>query len=46
MRNYIHDVPTKLYFGKGQICHLEEELNDEKMKNDILKQQNDTLERR
>ena len=28
MRNYIHDVPTRLYFGKGQICHLEEALNE------------------
>lgn len=26
MQNYYHHVPTKLYFGKGQICHLEESL--------------------
>ena len=22
MNNYIHDIPTKIYFGKGQISHL------------------------
>ena len=27
MLNYVHHVPTKIYFGKGQICHLEEVLN-------------------
>lgn len=27
MLNFTHDVPTRLHFGKGQICHLEEELN-------------------
>ena len=26
MLNFIHDIPTKLYFGKGQICHLAESL--------------------
>ncbi len=26
MINYIHDIPTKLYFGKGQIEHLPEVL--------------------
>ncbi|MBR3227712.1 MAG: iron-containing alcohol dehydrogenase [Erysipelotrichaceae bacterium] len=26
MQNYIHDIPTKVYFGKGQICHLDEAL--------------------
>ncbi|MGI6581448.1 MAG: iron-containing alcohol dehydrogenase [Erysipelotrichaceae bacterium] len=26
MENYIHDVPTKVYFGKGQICHLDKSL--------------------
>ena len=24
MLNYIHDIPTKLYFGEGQIRHLDE----------------------
>lgn len=24
MLNYIHDIPTKLYFGEGQIKHLDE----------------------
>lgn len=24
MHNYIHNIQTKLYFGEGQICHLEE----------------------
>ena len=27
MLNFTHSVPTKLHFGKGQICHLEEALN-------------------
>lgn len=27
MLNYTHDIPTKLYFGQGQIKHLEESLN-------------------
>ena len=27
MQNYFHHVPTKLYFGKGQICHLAESLD-------------------
>ncbi len=27
MLNFTHDTPTRLHFGKGQICHLEEELN-------------------
>ena len=27
MLNYQRTIPTKLYFGKGQICHLEEALN-------------------
>ena len=26
MLNFIHNIPTKLYFGKGQICHLAESL--------------------
>jgi len=26
MLNFTHNIPTKLYFGKGQICHLEESL--------------------
>ena len=26
MINYVHDIPTKIYFGKGQICHLDESL--------------------
>ena len=26
MLNYVHDVPTKLYFGKGQISHLDDSL--------------------
>ncbi|MBQ6260610.1 MAG: iron-containing alcohol dehydrogenase, partial [Firmicutes bacterium] len=26
MINYVHDIPTKVYFGKGQICHLDESL--------------------
>ena len=26
MRNYVHDIPTKVFFGKGQISHLEESL--------------------
>ena len=26
MLNYIHDIPTKVYFGEGQIKHLEEAL--------------------
>jgi len=26
MLNYIHDIPTKVYFGKGQISHLAEAL--------------------
>lgn len=24
MLNYVHEIPTKLYFGKGQISHLDE----------------------
>ena len=28
MLNYIHDVPTKLYFGRGQISHLAESLSE------------------
>ncbi len=28
MLNYIHDIPTKLYFGKGQISHLDEILRE------------------
>ena len=27
MINYIHDIPTKLYFGKGQIEHLPDVLS-------------------
>ena len=27
MKNYFHHVPTKLYFGKGQICHLADSLD-------------------
>lgn len=27
MENFVHDIPTKLYFGKGAISHLEEALN-------------------
>ena len=26
MLNYAHDIPTKVYFGEGQIAHLEESL--------------------
>ena len=26
MENYIHDIPTKVYFGKGMISHLDESL--------------------
>ena len=26
MLNFTHDIPTKLYFGKGQISHLRESL--------------------
>ena len=26
MLNYVHDIPTKIYFGKGQISYLEESL--------------------
>ena len=26
MQNYIHHIPTKVYFGKGQISHLDESL--------------------
>ncbi|MBW9211931.1 MULTISPECIES: iron-containing alcohol dehydrogenase [Terrabacteria group] len=26
MENFVHDIPTKLYFGKGMISHLEESL--------------------
>ncbi len=26
MLNYVHDIPTRLYFGQGQISHLAEEL--------------------
>ena len=26
MLNYIHDIPTKIYFGEGQISHLDEAL--------------------
>lgn len=26
MQNYMHNIPTKIYFGKGQICHLDESL--------------------
>ncbi|MBP3729801.1 MAG: iron-containing alcohol dehydrogenase, partial [Lachnospiraceae bacterium] len=26
MLNFIHDIPTKVYFGKGQISHLAEAL--------------------
>ncbi len=26
MKNFIYDVPTKVYFGKGQVAHLGEEL--------------------
>ena len=26
MLNYIHNIPTKIYFGKGQISHLDEAL--------------------
>lgn len=27
MQNFYHNIPTKLYFGKGQICHLKESLD-------------------
>lgn len=27
MLNFIHDIPTKLYFGKGAIAHLDEALS-------------------
>ena len=26
MLNYVHNIPTTIYFGKGQICHLDEAL--------------------
>ncbi|MBQ6221517.1 MAG: iron-containing alcohol dehydrogenase [Solobacterium sp.] len=26
MLNYVHSIPTKIYFGKGQISHLDESL--------------------
>ncbi len=26
MLNYVHDIPTKIYFGEGQISHLDEAL--------------------
>ena len=26
MENYVHDIPTKVYFGKGMISHLDESL--------------------
>ena len=26
MENYVHDIPTKVYFGKGSISHLDESL--------------------
>ncbi|MBP3240950.1 MAG: iron-containing alcohol dehydrogenase [Oribacterium sp.] len=26
MENYVHAIPTKIYFGKGQISHLDESL--------------------
>ncbi len=26
MQNYVHDIPTKIYFGKGSISHLNESL--------------------
>ena len=26
MENFIHNIPTKVYFGKGSICHLDEAL--------------------
>lgn len=26
MLNFTHNIPTKIYFGKGAICHLEESL--------------------
>ncbi len=26
MINYVHNIPTKIYFGKGQISHLDESL--------------------
>lgn len=35
MQNYYHNVPTKLYFGKGQICNLSGSL-DEYGKNVLL----------
>ena len=27
MLNFTHDIPTKIYFGKGSISHLDEALN-------------------
>lgn len=27
MENFVHAIPTELYFGKGQISHLAELLN-------------------
>ena len=27
MLNYVHSIPTKLFFGKGQISHLSDALN-------------------
>lgn len=26
MNNFVYDIPTKVYFGEGQLCHLGEEL--------------------
>lgn len=26
MNSFIYDIPTKVYFGKNQLCHLREEL--------------------
>ena len=26
MENYVHSIPTKVYFGKGSISHLDEAL--------------------
>lgn len=26
MNNFVYDIPTKVYFGENQLCHLGDEL--------------------
>lgn len=26
MNNFVYDIPVKVYFGEGQLCHLGDEL--------------------